>query len=135
MASNSASIIKLTPTQKFDFYLDHSDMPLEVLMVKLSLSERSIRAYKTRAKKLHKDIKKLPEESEEKEIKIIPDHITESYIEQEILQASTKEDLDRVKFMIDFLYKKDKFAKTEKKKVKMDIGDFLKDEFSGTGAV
>ena len=68
MASNSASIIKLTPTQKFDFYLDHSDMPLEVLMVKLSLSERSIRAYKTRAKKLHKDIKKLPEEYEYKQL-------------------------------------------------------------------
>ena len=46
--------VALTPKEKFAFYCDHSDMAIEVLMSKLSLSERSIKRYKGKLKKMSK---------------------------------------------------------------------------------
>ena len=120
MSKNSGNVAKLTPNEKFAFYCDHDDMAIEVLMSKLSLSKRSIRGYKTRAKKLHKG-KKFDIETDD--VKITkPDSITEDFYEQYLINLvmSAKPDLRFAIEMRNYLDKKGKIINDEED----EMGDY-----------
>ena len=122
--------VNLTPKERFEFYLDHQNKDVQWFQSKLKCSARTIHRWRSKAKKLTQSGKKFDtigiEVIEAIEAKAeIPDNITDDYIEQSILHSKSREDLDRVRLMIDFLFKRAKFDKKQVKKKSIDIGAFL----------
>ena len=80
---------------------------------KLHISESTYFRRLREFKKLPKDdIEKTTDTGETKIPEVYPDELTFAYIEHQSLRAKSREEIDRIKMLLDILYKKDRILKT-----------------------